>query len=41
VFDLFAGKIAGWGDDVGLDASTIIQQWRWSWDHVVRKNRLN
>ena len=35
VFDLFGGKDSV-GDTDGLHPDTVIQQWRWSWDHLAR-----
>lgn len=39
VFDLFGGE-ATVGDTDGLHPSTIIQQWRWSWDHLPRTRAI-
>ena len=39
VFDLFGGKeFVGQGE--GLHPDTVIQQWRWSWDHLARTKAI-
>ena len=39
VFDLFGGKeFVGQSD--GLHPDTVIQQWRWSWDHLARTKAI-
>lgn len=39
VFDLFGGAPSV-GDTDGLDPSTVIQQWRWSWRHLARTRAI-
>jgi len=39
VFDLFGGAPSV-GDTNGLDPSTVIQQWRWSWHHLDRTRAI-